>query len=149
MALIWFPCLLSATQTSHCDLAGGFQNLLQIAIFLCPYKRQSLMLCFVASDFTNNWNIDAGKVCHRENYQYITNTCAFVESQHCFAWFVVCSPVIVKALLHDFDPYIHNVLPVLYVPRSCEPVLLAMQWGVASRSAFYRGRETIMNSLQL
>ena len=28
-------------------------------------------------------------------------------------------------------------------------VLLAMQWGVASRTVFYRGRETFMNSIQL
>ena len=29
------------------------------------------------------------------------------------------------------------------IPRSYEPVLLAMQWGEALRSAFYRGRENI------
>ena len=37
---------------------------------------------------------------------------------------------------------LYNVFPcVVNVPRSHVPVLLAMQWSVAWRSAFYRGRE--------
>ena len=36
-------------------------------------------------------------------YQYITNSCAFVESPHYFAWIVVCFPIVVIALLHGFD----------------------------------------------
>ena len=78
---------------------------------------------------------------HYTNYQYITNTCDCVESLHYFGWFVVCFPIVVKALLYGFDPYIYRFPCNVTVPRSHVPVLLAMQWSVAWISAFYRGRE--------
>ena len=74
------------------------------------------------------------------NYQYITNTCNCVESLHYFAWFAVCFPVVIIAQLYGFDPYI--CFPcIVNVQHSHVPVLLAMQWRVAWRSAFYGGRE--------
>ena len=51
-------------------------------------------------------------------FQYITNTCASVESPHHFALFVVCFPIVVKALLHGFDPYIKRFPRVANDPRS-------------------------------
>ena len=54
-----------------------------------------------------------------------------------------CFPIVVKALLHDFDRYIKRLTCVVNMPRSYVPVLLAMQSCVASRSAFYRGQRYI------
>ena len=34
------------------------------------------------------------------------NACVCVESPHNFVWFDVCFQIVVKALLHGFDPYI-------------------------------------------
>ena len=59
--------------------------------FLCPYKRQSSMLCFTAFSFSRisvksrcRESVPYGRL-YYTNYQYITNTCACVESPHCFA----------------------------------------------------------------
>ena len=78
---------------------------------------------------------------HYKNYQYITNTCDCVLSLQYFAWVFVCFPIVVNALLYIFDSYIQRFPCVVNVPLSHVPVLLAMQWSVAWRSAFYRGRE--------
>ena len=40
------------------------------------------------------------------HYKNITNTCACVESSHYLARFVVCFPIVIKTLLHGFNPYI-------------------------------------------
>ena len=67
---------------------------------------------------------------------YITHTCGCVESLHYFAWFVSSksSTIWLRSL------YITLSL-LCDVPRSHVPVLLAMQWSVAWRFAFYRGRK--------
>ena len=54
---------------------------------------------------------------------------------------ICCFPNVVKALLYGFDTYIKCFTCVVNFPRSHVPVLLAMRWSVASRSALYRGRE--------
>ena len=54
-----------------------------------------------------------------------------------------CFPIVVKAVLHDFDRYLKRFTCVVNMPRSYVPVLLAMQSCVASRSAFYRGQRYI------
>ena len=94
-------------------------------------KRQSSTLCFSTNTYEVTMQV---KRSIRKAIVYITNTFDCVESLHYFAWFVVCFPIVIKALLHGFDPYL-NVL------RTHVPVLLAMQWSIAWRSAFYRGRE--------
>ena len=113
--------------------------------FLCPYKRQSSVLCFIAFSFSRTpvksqctmqvkraiWGL------YYINYQYITNTCTCVEFPHYFAWIVVCFPIVEK-VLHGFDHYIYCFTCAVNVP-----VLLTMHWSVALSSAFYRDRENI------
>ena len=67
---------------------------------------------------------------------YITHTCSSVESSHYFSnicLFSNCN----KNLLHGIDPYIYSLTCVLNVLLSYVSVLLAMQWSVVLRSAFY------------
>ena len=77
--------------------------------FLCPYKRQIWMLCIQI--FTNICEVKMlvksviGRL-YYINYQYITNTCAWVESPHYLACFVVCFSIVVKVLPHSIDHYI-------------------------------------------
>ena len=103
---------------THCEPSPFPVKLTTIyKYFLCPYKRQSSMRCFIAFRYSGTcvksrcgWNVPLGKL-NYTNYQYITNTCACVASPHYFAWFFLCFPIAVKALLHGFVP-IYN-LPAL------------------------------------
>ena len=83
--------------------------------FLCPYKRKSSMLCFIAFSIHEHlWSHGAGKACHREGY--ITQT-TYILRKHVFvlSLFVVCFPIVVNALLHGFNPYIYKVFPALWM----------------------------------
>ena len=62
--------------------------------FLCPYKRQSSMLCFISFSFSRTpvksrcrKSMTQGRL-HCTNYQYIRSTCTCVESSHYIAFVV-------------------------------------------------------------
>ena len=83
------------------------------------------------------------------NYQYTTNTCACVEPPHYYAWYVVCFPIVVIALLHGFDPY-----KTFYLCCKCATFLCPRTSRNAMKCSieiylFFRAQKTFMNSLQL
>ena len=92
--------------------------------FLCPYKRQSSMLCFIAFSFSRTpvksrcrKSMTQGRL-HCTNYQYIRSTCTCVESSHYIAF---------VAQIHGFDPYIQRFTCLVNVPHTYVPLLIAMQ----------------------
>ena len=102
--------------------------------FLCPYQRQSSMLCFTAFRFSRTpvksrcrWNVRYGRL-HYTNYQYITKLCACVESPHYFTWFVGVSFNCIESSTTRLRPlYITFSLRCEYFTFSCARSHVAKQ----------------------
>ena len=117
------------------------------------------------------WSHVAGKACHRENYQYITNTCACVESpqfnsiQFNLVYWPIKGPqgaigklyidehIIWHDLFFKFSncsksstTQLRSLYIMFYLCFYCATILSARTpcnsiWCVALRAAFYRSRE--------
>ena len=86
------------------DLSGKTSSKLKTnhKYFLCPYKRQISMICFIGIPiFRNNCVItmQVKERLYHTNYRYIMST-------HYFACFAAFITIVVKVRLHVFYPYI-------------------------------------------